>query len=332
MLVPVAALIGGIVLLVLSADKFVEGASATATRAGLPPLLIGIVIIGFGSSMPEVVVSALASLKGNPALALGNALGSNITNIALILGVTALISPIAVHSSVLQRELPLLTAITTIAALLVFFDQSLSREDGILLIVMFLAVMGWSIHEGLTTPSDALGTNVQDDMALRTLSRARAASYLILGLLMLIVSSQILVWGGIEIAKALGISDLLIGLTVVAVGTSLPELASSIAAVRRNEHDLAIGNVIGSNMFNTSIVIGISGVIQPASLDPAILNRDFPVLIILTLALFVFGYWFRGQGTGRITRLEGALLLLCYVGYNIVLALSAVSAAGAVAR
>lgn len=318
MLLPIAALLGGIVLLVFSADKFVDGAAATAKRAGLPPLLIGMMVIGFGSSMPEMVISALSALDGNPGLALGNAFGSNIANIALILGVTALISPIAVKSTVLWRELPLLTAITVVTAAILYIDRELDRLDGWLLIGLFLTVMGWSIYEGIKTPSDQLADAVESQLR-ELLSLPVALTYLLLGLVFLVVSSRILVWGGIEVASRLGISDLVIGLTIVAIGTSLPELASSIAAVRKQEHELALGNVIGSNMFNTSIVVGITGSISPTLLEPAILSRDFPLLGALTAALFLMGYSFRGPGTGRINRLEGAILLVAYVGYNALL-------------
>lgn len=319
MLWPIVALIGGIILLIISADKFVEGASATAKRLGMPSLLIGMVIIGFGSSMPEMVISALAAWDGNPGLALGNAFGSNITNIALILGITAIISPIAVKSSVLVKELPLLAGITVFAAFLVYTDGELDRVDGWLLILVFGGVMAWSVYEGLRAPSDDLASAVEHEL-VAPLPMRLAVIYLAAGLTFLVISSRLLVWGGIEIAQALGVSDLLIGLTIVAIGTSLPELASCIAAVRKNEHELALGNVIGSNMFNTSIVIGITGVIAPSKLDTAILTRDMPVLGILTLALFVMGYWFHGPGTGRINRVEGSILLAAYLGYMILLA------------
>lgn len=325
MLYPILALLGGMALLIFSADKFVEGAAATAKRVGLPPLLIGIVIIGFGSSVPEMVISALSALEGKPGLALGNAFGSNITNIALILGVTALVSPIAVKSSVLQRELPILAGITLVTALILYHDGELDRGDGWILIGMFLLLMGWSMYEGFRKQPDLLASEVDESIA--ALSVARSTIYLVGGLTLLVISSRIMVWGGIEVARSLGISDLLIGLTIVAVGTSLPELASCIAAVRKNEHDLALGNILGSNMFNTTIVVGITGTIAPAVLEPGILNRDFPVLGVLTFAIFVMGFAFRGAGTGRINRIEGGLLLAAYVGYNVVLGITAVTTA-----
>ncbi len=329
MLAAITALVVGIVLLLISADKFVDGASAIAGKLGLSPLLIGMLIIGFGSSAPEMLISGLAASEGNPGLALGNAFGSNITNIALILGVTALVSPIAVSSSVLLRELPLLTALTTILALLIVPDAFLSSTDGWILIVMFMVVMGWSIQQGRETPSDNLGDMVEQDLKSRVVfSTTRSVIYLIGGLLVLVVSSRILVWGGVEIATRLGVSDLIIGLTIVAVGTSLPELASSIAAVRKNEHALAIGNVIGSNIFNSSIVIGITGVIAPTAIEQDMIARDFPILVAMTLALFFMGYAYRGPGTGRISRMDATLLVSAYIAYNAVLLMTALGQSG----
>ncbi len=324
MLLPISALVGGILLLILSADKFVEGAAATAKRAGLPPLLIGMVVIGFGSSMPEMVISGLSAWDGNPGLAIGNALGSNISNIALILGLTAVISPIAVNSSVLKRELPMLAGITFVAAFLMISDGRLDVIDGWILIGVFGVVMSWSIYAGMNTPGDELAVALDEQLS-EPLSLTRALIYLVGGLVFLVLSSRIMVWGGVEVAHTLGISDLLIGLTVVAIGTSLPELASSIAAVRKNEHELALGNIIGSNMFNTSIVLGITGLIAPTALEPGIIVRDFPVMIVLTLVLFIMGFWFKGPNSGRINRVEGSLLLVGYVGYNIVLLITAIS-------
>jgi cation:H+ antiporter len=329
MLAAITALVVGIVLLLISADKFVDGASAIAGKLGLSPLLIGMLIIGFGSSAPEMLISGLAASEGNPGLALGNAFGSNITNIALILGVTALVRPIAVSSSVLLRELPLLTALTAIVALLIVPDAFLSSTDGWILTVMFMVVMGWSIQQGRETPSDNLGDMVEQDLKSRVVfSTTRSVIYLIGGLLVLVLSSRILVWGGVEIATRLGVSDLIIGLTIVAVGTSLPELASSIAAVRKNEHALAIGNVIGSNIFNSSIVIGITGVIAPTAIEHDMIARDFPILVAMTLALFFMGYAYRGPGTGRISRMDATLLVSAYIAYNVVLLMTAIGQSG----
>ena len=315
----VLALLSGLGLLVWSADKFVDGAAATARHFGMPSLLIGMVIVGFGTSAPEMVVSALASSSGNPGIALGNAYGSIITNIALILGLTALISPIAVHSQVVRREMPMLLAVTVLAAWQLW-DGELSRTDAVVLLVVFVAVLAFSIYEGLSVKGDALGTEYADELAVHALPLKKAVFWLIVGLLLLVASSRLLVWGAVEIAVALGVSDLIIGLTVVAIGTSLPELASTIVAVRRNEHDIALGNVIGSNMFNTLAVVGIAGAIAPMSVGPEVFYRDLMVMAGLSLALFLFCYGFRGGG--RLNRPEGSVLLLTFVAYTSYLVIS----------
>jgi cation:H+ antiporter len=317
MLTPFLAVIFGLVLLVWSADRFVDGAAATARHFGMPPLLIGMVIVGFGTSAPEMVVSVLAASQGNPGLALGNAYGSNITNIALILGLTALLSPIAFHSQVLRKELPILTAITALAAWQVW-DGAITRLDALVLLVVFAGVMGWSIWQGMQKKPDTLGSEMEHELEVHPLPLRRAVLWLVVGLLLLIVSSRILVWGAVAIAQGFGVSDLIIGLTIVAVGTSLPELASSLIAIRKGEHDIALGNVLGSNLFNTLAVVGLAGMIRPMSVGPEVFSRDMLVMGVLTVSLFVIGYGFRGQG--RINRFEGALLLACYLGYGSYLA------------
>lgn len=314
MLTAIAAVVFGLALLVWSADRFVDGAAATARHLGMPTLLIGMVVIGFGTSAPEMVVSALASLQGNPGIALGNAYGSNIANIALILGFTALLSPIVVRSRILRRELPVLTAVTLLAAAQLW-DGHLSRLDAFVLLGVFAALMGWTIVQGMRERSDRLGVEVEQEFAADTMSLQRAIIWLVVGLVLLIVSSRILVWGAVSIAQALGVSDLVIGLTVVAIGTSLPELASALIAVRKGEHDLALGNIVGSNLFNTLAVVGIAGTIHPFAVPPEVLTRDMAVMGALTLSLFVIGYGFRGR-QGRINRVEGAMLLTVFLGYT----------------
>lgn len=314
MLMAILAVVGGLALLVWSADRFIDGAAATARYAGMPPLLIGMVIIGFGTSAPEMVVSAFASIQGNPNLALGNGYGSNIANIALILGITALLSPIAVHSQILRKELPVLMAFTLLAGYQLL-DGRITRIEAVVLLGVFFLMMGWSIMQGMRQRGDALGSDVEHDMEGETqMTLRQGILWLVVGLVLLVVSSRVLVWGAVDIASAMGVSDLVIGLTVVAIGTSLPELASSIIAVRKNEHDLALGNVIGSNMFNTLAVVGIAGSIQPMSVSPEALYRDWVIMAALTASLFVLGYGFRGQG--RINRLEGGLLLSVFIGYT----------------
>ncbi|MAX55833.1 MAG: calcium/sodium antiporter [Alcanivoracaceae bacterium] len=313
MLLAIAAVIGGLILLVWSADKFVEGAAGTAAHAGMPPLLIGMLIVGFGTSAPEMVVSALAALEGNPSLALGNAYGSNISNIALILGVVAVISPIAVNSAILKKELPILAVITLIAGYQLI-DGNITRTDAWILIALLAVLMGWSIYAAMSGKGDVLGGEVETDLADHPLPLKKALFWLVVGLILLVASSRLLVWGAVFIAQSLGVSDLIIGLTIVAIGTSLPELASSIAAVKKNEHDIAFGNVLGSNLFNTLGVVGIAGAISPMAVEPGVLQRDWSLMMALTLALFVMGFGLWGR-KGQITRSNGVGLLVVYVAY-----------------
>ncbi len=313
MTLAIIAVIFGLVLLVWSADRFIEGAAITARHFGMPPLLIGMVIVGFGTSAPEIVVSAISSLQGNPGLALGNAYGSNIANIALVLGLTAIISPIIVESQVIRKELPILIAVTALAAYQLA-DGNITLSDAIVLLVVFFCIMGWSIWQGMRTKGDDLGVEISSELDEHAMPLKRAVLWLVVGMLLLVVSSRILVWGAVDIAQTLGVSDVIIGLTVVAIGTSLPELASSLIATRKGEHDIAIGNVIGSNLFNTLAVVGIAGTIHPMAVEPEVFSRDILVMSALTLALFVFAYGFRGQG--RLNRLEGSILLASYIAYT----------------
>ncbi|MGL6161616.1 calcium/sodium antiporter [Microbulbifer sp.] len=314
MILAALAIAAGFALLIWSADRFVDGAAATARHAGMPPLLIGMVIVGFGTSAPEMVVSAMAALDGSPGLALGNAYGSNIANTGLILGFTALLIPLTVHSKIVRKELPLLLAISCLTGAFLWND-SLERWEALVLLLGFFCLVGWSIFSALRGEGDDLGEEMESELEAHTMTLPRALFWLAAGLALLIVSSRILVWGAVTIAEALGVSDLIIGLTIVALGTSLPELAATVIAARKGEHDIAVGNVVGSNMFNLLAVVGIAGAIAPMSnVPPEVLTRDWPMVVGLTVALFVFGYGLRGQG--RINRWEGGALLLAYIVYN----------------
>lgn len=315
MVLSLLAIVAGFVLLVWSADKFVDGASSTAKHLGMPSLLIGMVIVGFGTSAPEMVVSAMAAMDGNPGLALGNAIGSNIVNIALILGVTALIAPIAVNSKIIKKEIPILILIVIISGILML-DDSLSRTEGFLLLGAFFSLIGWSIYSALKGKGDALESEMEEELQSHIMPLKQGVFWLVAGLVVLIASSRLLVWGSVNIAQLLGISDLIIGLTIVALGTSLPELAASVIAARKGEHDIAIGNVVGSNMFNILAVIGIATTIAPMNgIDPLVLQRDWTTMFVLTIGLFVMAYGFKGR-QGQINRTEGAILLLAYIAYN----------------
>lgn len=317
MLYPIAAIIVGLVVLVWSADLFVDGAAKLAVKLGMSPLLVGMLILGFGTSAPEMVISALASFDGKPELAIGNALGSNIANIALILGMTALILPITVRSKVLVKELPLL-ALITFVSLVFLYNGTLSRAEAIWLLIFFHAFVGWSVWKGKKKTGDALEKEMEAEIIPAKVNTLRSSLHLVLGLGLLIASSRALVWGAIEVATFFGVGELVIGLTVVAVGTSLPELASSIAAARKGEDDIALGNVIGSNIFNTLAVMGIAGTIMPASFSTAVFWRDGVTLALLTLSLFILGYGYKNDD-GKISRSSGALLLLSYGAYTVYL-------------
>lgn len=322
MLIPSLAIVCGLLLLVWSADWFIEGAAATAGHYRMPPLLIGMLIIGFGTSLPEMVVSAFAAIEGNPGLALGNAYGSNITNIALILGLAALVQPIAVRSGILRKELPVLTLVTALAAIQLL-DGDINRTDAMVLLALFAVLVGWSVWQGRNPGGDELGADVAAELEERAMPLRRALVWLVVGLAVLVASSRLLVWGAVEIASGFGVSDLIIGLTVIAVGTSLPELASTVIAARKGEHDLALGNVLGSNLFNTLAVVGIAGSIHPLAVAPEVLNRDVLVMAALTLSLYVVCYGYRKPGS--IDRLEGAGLLACYLGYTAFLLASVIA-------
>ncbi len=312
MLMPLLAILGGLIVLLLSADRFVAGAAATARHAGLPPLLIGMVVVGFGTSAPELMVSGLAAASGSPGIALGNAYGSNIANIGLILGVVALIQPLSVHTRVLRWELPVLIAVSLLSGWQLW-DGNLSRGEATVLLLVFAVLLGWSIHQGLSQRRDILGAEFNEELIEKQMPLARALVLLAAGLIFLLLSSRLLVWGSVLVARDLGVDEMVIGLTVVALGTSLPELASSIMAVRRNEHDIAVGNVVGSNLFNTLAVVGLAGVIDPIAVNALAVLRDWGVMTALVLALAIMGHGF--WGPGRIGRIEGGLLLLVYLGY-----------------
>ena len=315
----IIAIVLGLVLLVWSAGRFVEGAAIAARHVGMSPLLIGMLVVGFGTSAPEMLVSVVAAFQGNPGIALGNAYGSNITNIALILGITALIAPIAVNSVIVRKELPIL-AVVTVLAVGQLWDGTISRLDAGLLLLVFGVIIYWSIRQSANTP-DALDQDITQELNKTSMTLRQAIFWLVTGLVLLIISSRALVWGAVDVAQHFGVSDIIIGLTVVAVGTSLPELASSVAAARKGEHDIAVGNIIGSNLFNALAVVGLAGIIEPLAVSSEVLSRDMLVMSVLTASLFVLCYGFKGL-PARITRPEGLVLLAAYFGYSGYLLLS----------
>ena len=325
MLLSVVAVLVGLSFLVWSADKFVDGAVGVAKFMGMSTLLIGMVVVGFGTSAPEMVVSALSAAQHNPELALGNAYGSNIANIALILGFTAVIRPVVVKNIALKRDLPVLLVVTAFSIFLVS-NLSVTRMDGIIMLAVFALAMGINVVSEMRQKKSLAAVAVEEKTSAPA-SLWKSLFWLLLGLAVLVASSRLLVWGAVEIARALGVSDLLIGLTIVAVGTSLPELASSIVAARKGEDDLAFGNIVGSNLFNTLLVVGIAAVIDPMErVSSSILYRDMPLMSILTVLLFVFGLPVRkvdGVRRGRINRIEGSVFVVIYISYLVYLVLEA---------
>lgn len=313
MLLASLAILAGLPVLLWSAGKFVGGSAGVARHFGLSPLLIGMLIIGFGTSAPEIIVSVFAAMQGNSGIALGNAYGSNIANIALILGLTAVFSPIMVRSDIIKRELPILLGLTFFAAWQLI-DFNVSKDDAFSLLGLFILLMGWSIWTGMKGDSDNLAAEYDDQIRSEEASVKTNVIWLLAGLALLVASSRILVWGAVEIATHFGVSDTIIGLTIIAVGTSLPELASSLMAVKKGEHEMALGNVIGSNMFNTLAVVGIAGTIQPMSVEPVFLYRDVLIMVASTVALFIFCIGIRGQG--RLNRFEGGAFVLAYIAYT----------------
>ncbi len=316
MLLDYVAIIVGFALLIWSADRFIIGAAATAHNFNVPPLIIGLTIVGFGTSAPEMMVAGFASFDGSPSLAIGNALGSNITNITLVLGIAALIAPLDIHSRIIKKELPVLL-LATLMAVALMRDMSLDRFDGFVLASLLCLLMWWITRQGLRNKSEDALTKEYIEELPGQMTTTHALFWLLAGLVLLTVSSKILVWGAVNIATDLGVSELVIGLTVIAIGTSLPELAASITGALKNEHDIAIGNVVGSNLFNTLGVLAIPGLIQPAPLVEGIFERDIPVVLVLTIVLFIMAYGFKGQG--RINRFEGGLLLSAFIAYQILL-------------
>ncbi|RUR40677.1 calcium/sodium antiporter [Vreelandella populi] len=315
MLLPLVGVVIGLVLLIWSAEKFVDGAAATSRWLGLSPLLIGMLVIGFGTSAPEMMVSVLAALQGNPGLAVGNAYGSNIANIGLVLGFVALIAPLAVHSSVIRKEMPILVLVTLITGGMLW-DGWVSRwEAAILLVVLVVFITVSIVRSKKQSADDPLIGDVADSLDSKPMSRGKAIMWTLIGLVLLIVSSRLLVWGAVEIAQRFGVSDLIIGLTVVAVGTSLPELASSISALRRKEHDMVLGNVVGSNLFNSLAVVGLAGVIAPIDAGREVLVRDWSIMTCMTLLMILFAFSWRGRPR-RINRLEGGVLFTLFIAYT----------------
>ena len=310
----------GFSLLIWSADKFLSAAASIATNFGVSKLFIGLTVVSVGTSAPEILVAVTAAFNGNPLLAVGNAIGSNIANIGLVLGVTALIAPLPFSRSVLRAELPWLLMATGFA-LLLLFDLELSALDGVVLLCVLAVILYRLVQNEKSNQaagSKEISETINDELGdIPFMSRKRATFWIVFGLIVLVMSARMLVWGATEVAVLLGVNEMIIGLTVVAVGTSLPELAATVGAAIKGHSDIAIGNVVGSNILNILAVLALPGLITPTHLESVALWRDCGMMLALTLLLALFAYAVNTRPV--ITRFEGAVMLLAWIGYNALL-------------
>lgn len=310
---PYLEVVGGLVLLIWGADRFVHGASATARNMGIAPLLIGLTVVAFATSAPEILVSVIASLRGEPGLAIGNAIGSNIVNIGLVLGCVAIIRPIHLTSATLRREMPALLAVSLLTVSL-FLDQYLSRVDGLVMLTGLVIVMIWLVRLGMRSSADDPIKREFEAEIPSSVTTKMAIFWLVVGLGALLVGADFLVDGAIKIAIHFRVDEVVIGIMLVALGTSLPELAVSLVSALRGEYGLAIGNIVGSNIFNLLAVIGIAATISPIHLEPIVLSLHIFVMVAFTLALFAMTYDYDGKS--ELSRIEGIALLLAFLAYD----------------
>jgi len=323
MFIAVLKIIGGLVGLTYGADRFVDGASDIAKSLNVSTLLIGLTVVAFGTSAPEMLVSASAALKGSPGIALGNAIGSNIANMALVLGATALIIPLVVQSQTLRKEFPILW-IVMLGVFVLLYNLELTRFKAIVMLIALFAFMTWIVWDGKRVAASE-GEIIEEDNS--EINFKAAIFWTLFGLGILVVGANILVDGSSYVARSFGISDAVIGLTIVAIGTSLPELAASLAGALKGEPDLAMGNVIGSNVFNLLAVIGIAGTMSPLSISQELMYRDYTLMLLITGLLFAFCLWqSRGdKKEGALNRGHGFILLGIYVAYIVVIVLQSLA-------
>jgi len=314
MLGDITEVIAGLILLIWGADRFVHGAAATARNLGVAPLMIGLTIVAFATSAPEILVSVVAASRGEPDLAIGNAIGSNIANIGLVLGAVALIRPIELKSATLRREMPALLAVSLLTVAL-FLDSYLARIDGYVLLTGLVIVVIWLVRLGIrSSSSDPLQADFEAEIP-EGRSMKTAIAWLAVGICALLFGADFMVDGAINIAREVGVSEMVIGITLVAVATSLPELAVSLVSAIKGEFGIAIGNIVGSNIFNMLAVIGAAAAIQPAALAPSVLSLHLFVMVAFTLVLFAMTYEYDGRG--EITRYEGFALVVAFLVYDV---------------
>ncbi|MCZ6883614.1 MAG: calcium/sodium antiporter [Gammaproteobacteria bacterium] len=317
MLPSLAAIALGLAALVWSADRFVDGAVSIARHLGVSSMIIGITVIGFGTSAPEILISVIAVLEQTPDIAIGNALGSNIANIGLILGITALVMPLPIGKKIFNQEFPLLLLATAVMSWCLY-DGVLDTLDGTLLLTLLALILWYLVKAHQRNPAASASEIELVDDNQEDMSFLVAGGWVFIGLILLVGSSKLLVWGATEVAYELGISELIIGLTIVALGTSLPELAASIASIKKNEPDLAIGNIIGSNLFNSLAVIGIPATITNFNISELAVTRDLPVVIAITLLFYGLSR-FPATRVQSLSRLKGLWLLSAFVIYQLYL-------------
>ena len=313
MLANITFVVAGLILLIWGADRFVHGAAATARNLGIAPLLIGLTVVALATSAPEILVSVVAALDGQPGLAYGNAIGSNIVNIGLVLGLTAMIRPIKLESATLRREMPALLAVSLLTVSL-FLDTYHTKIDGVFMLTGLVIVMVWLTRRGMrSAANDPIKIDYEAEIP-SDVSMPMAVVWLSIGLTILLVGAKILVYGAVGVAEMLGVSEVVIGVTIVAFGTSLPELAVSLASALKGEYGLAIGNIVGSNIFNLLAVIGVAATIAPSALAPSVLSLHIFVMVAFTLVLFAMTYDYDSKA--ELSRLEGAALLIAYLAYD----------------
>jgi len=309
-------LIFGFITLVWSADRFLSGAAATATNFGVSKMLIGLTVVSVGTSAPEILVSFAAAISGTPSLAVGNAIGSNIANIGLVLGVTAIIAPLPFAPTVLQKELPWLIG-ATLLALVCLFNLRIGRADGLALLAGLAYIM-YELGKSTRIESEISGSGHAEELnELPEMPIKQAVLWLVSGLFVLLISAEVLVWAATYIAEQLGVSHLIIGLTIVAIGTSLPELAATVGSAVKGHPDIAIGNVVGSNILNILAVLAVPALVHPANVAAAAFWRDGGMMLALTMMLVFFAYGMNSRAV--ITRFEGSVMLFAWIGYNLLL-------------
>jgi cation:H+ antiporter len=313
----IAAIIVGFIAVVWGADRFVYGAAGLASNWGVSRVVIGLTVVAFGTSAPEMLVSAMAAAAGSGEMGIGNAVGSNVTNVTLVLGASAVVGVLSIHSRLLVREIPILF-LAMAGSWWFLWDGELSRVEGVILFAGLIAMIVWLGAQGAkerSTASEAPAAAFEDDDIPASLPTGKAVGLFLVGLVFLLAGSRVLVWGGVELATALGVSELVVGLTLVALGTSLPELAASVAASRRGEQDIAVGNVVGSNIFNLLGVLALPGIIAPGRVSRYVVVRDFPIMLGATLLLLFMAV----NEANEIGRKRGMTLVVVFVVYFVML-------------